>query len=281
MSAVADPVEDIPVLACVPHRRGCIQRPIDDPAPHHVELDARQRPEHPDQLTLEFSPIHVDIARSRGRVVETVSRYASADVHTPILGHAKIVDLGPAVVERRARVPSEGAQFSVVQRPRHANVLAQRQYRVSEISQVGGVRVAGEYQRFGSDEMSLACSKGVHLAAAGIEVAAAIDVAFGVYAATKAALRSLTRTWASDLKGRDIRVNIVAPGAVVTPAYKSELKLTDAQIEQYKARIAELTPLGRVGQPDEIAKAVSFLASDDASYITGAELFVDGGMTQV
>ena len=105
--------------------------------------------------------------------------------------------------------------------------------------------------------------------------------AFGVYAATKAALRSLTRTWASDLKGRDIRVNIVVPGVVVTPAYKTELKLTDAQIEQYKAQVAELTPLGRVGQPDEIAKAVSFLASDDASYITGAELFVDGGKTQV
>jgi NAD(P)-dependent dehydrogenase (short-subunit alcohol dehydrogenase family) len=105
--------------------------------------------------------------------------------------------------------------------------------------------------------------------------------AFGVYAATKAALRSLTRTWATDLKGRDIRVNIVVPGAVVTPAYKSELKLSDAQIERYKAQIAELTPLGRVGQPDEVAKAVSFLASEDASYITGAELFVDGGKTQV
>jgi NAD(P)-dependent dehydrogenase (short-subunit alcohol dehydrogenase family) len=76
-------------------------------------------------------------------------------------------------------------------------------------------------------------------------------------------------------------VNIVVPGVVVTPGYKTELKLTDAQIEQYKAQVAELTPLGRVGQPDEIAKAVSFLASDDASYITGAELFVDGGKTQV
>src|SRR5580698_11224839 len=89
--------------------------------------------------------------------------------------------------------------------------------------------------------------------------------AFGVYAASKAALRSLTRTWASDLKGRDIRVNIVVPGAVPTPAYKSELKLTDAQIEQYVAQVGELTPLGRVGRPDEVAKAVSFLASDDAS----------------
>src|SRR5580693_7187156 len=105
--------------------------------------------------------------------------------------------------------------------------------------------------------------------------------AFGVYAATKAALRSLTRTWASDLKGRDIRVNIVVPGAVVTPGYKSELKLSDAEIERFVARMAEVTPLGRVGKPDEIAKAVSFLASDDASYITGAELIVDGGRTQI
>jgi NAD(P)-dependent dehydrogenase (short-subunit alcohol dehydrogenase family) len=105
--------------------------------------------------------------------------------------------------------------------------------------------------------------------------------AFGVYAATKAALRSFARTWASDLKGRDIRVNLVAPGVVVTPAYKSELHMTDEQIDAYRQHVSETTPLGRVGEPDEIAKAVSFLASDDASYITGIELFVDGGMVQV
>ncbi|MFM0313494.1 glucose 1-dehydrogenase [Paraburkholderia nemoris] len=105
--------------------------------------------------------------------------------------------------------------------------------------------------------------------------------AFGVYAATKAALRSFARTWASDLKGRDIRVNVVAPGVIVTPAYKTELKLSDEQIEAYSKEVAETTPLGRVGSTDEIAKAVSFLASDDASYITGIELFVDGGRVQV
>jgi NAD(P)-dependent dehydrogenase (short-subunit alcohol dehydrogenase family) len=105
--------------------------------------------------------------------------------------------------------------------------------------------------------------------------------AFGVYAATKAALRSFARTWASDLKGRDIRVNVVAPGVVVTPAYKTELKLSDDQIESYCKEVSETTPLGRVGNADEIAKAVSFLASDDASYITGTELFVDGGRAQV
>jgi NAD(P)-dependent dehydrogenase (short-subunit alcohol dehydrogenase family) len=105
--------------------------------------------------------------------------------------------------------------------------------------------------------------------------------AFGVYAATKAALRSFARTWASDLKGRDIRVNVVAPGAVVTPAYKTELKMTDEQIDGYRQYVSETTPLGRVGEADEIATAVSFLASEEASYITGIEMFVDGGRAQI
>ncbi len=105
--------------------------------------------------------------------------------------------------------------------------------------------------------------------------------AFGVYAATKAALRSFARTWSSDLKGRNIRVNVVAPGTVVTPAYKSELGMSDQQIAEYSAYVAGITPLGRTGEPDEVAKAVSFLASDDASYITGVELFVDGGQAQI
>ncbi len=105
--------------------------------------------------------------------------------------------------------------------------------------------------------------------------------AFGVYAATKAALRSFARTWTQDLKGRNIRVNVVSPGTVVTPGYKSELGMTDEQIEDFKAQAAATTPLGRTGTPDEIAKAVVFLASDDASYINGVELFVDGGAAQI
>jgi len=105
--------------------------------------------------------------------------------------------------------------------------------------------------------------------------------AFGVYAATKAALRSFVRTWAAELKGRDIRVNLIAPGVVVTPAYKSELGMSDEAIEQYLVQVAEKTPLGRAASADEMAKVMSFLASDDASYITGIELAVDGGMTQI
>ena len=105
--------------------------------------------------------------------------------------------------------------------------------------------------------------------------------AFGVYAASKAALRSFARTWAVDLKDRKIRVNVVSPGTVITPGYKNELGMSDQQIEEFKAQVAALTPLGRAGTPDEIAKAVVFLASDDSSYVNGVELFVDGGMGQI
>ena len=104
---------------------------------------------------------------------------------------------------------------------------------------------------------------------------------FGVYAATKAALRSFARTWAVDLRGKNIRVNVVSPGTVVTPGYKNELGMNDEQIKEFEARAAATTPLGRSGTPDEIAKAVVFLASDDSSYMTGADLFVDGGAAQI
>lgn len=105
--------------------------------------------------------------------------------------------------------------------------------------------------------------------------------AFGVYAATKAALRSFARTWSVDLKGRNIRVNVVSPGTIVTPGYRNELGLNDEQIRQMEEQSAATTPLGRTGTPDEVAKAVVFLASDDSSYITGTELFVDGGAAQI
>jgi NAD(P)-dependent dehydrogenase (short-subunit alcohol dehydrogenase family) len=105
--------------------------------------------------------------------------------------------------------------------------------------------------------------------------------AFGVYAATKAALRSFARTWSVDLKDRKIRVNVVSPGTIITPAYKNELGMSAEQIEEFKAQAAAAAPLGRTGTPDEIAKTVVFLASDDSSFITGIELFVDGGIAQI
>ena len=104
---------------------------------------------------------------------------------------------------------------------------------------------------------------------------------FGVYAATKAALRSFARTWAVDLKGRNIRVNVISPGTVVTPGYTTELGLEGEQLRAFEEQAAAATPLGRTGTPDEIAKAILFLASDDSSYVNGAELFVDGGAAQI
>lgn len=105
--------------------------------------------------------------------------------------------------------------------------------------------------------------------------------AFGVYAATKAALRSLARTWAVDLRDRRIRVNVVSPGTVITPGYKNELGLSDEQIAELEAQAAAAAPLGRAGTPDEIASAVLFLASADGNYVNGVELFVDGGVSQI
>ena len=104
--------------------------------------------------------------------------------------------------------------------------------------------------------------------------------AFSIYGATKAAVRSFARNWVLDLKDRHIRVNAVSPGPIET-AGLDELFGGGEQADGVKAQLATMIPSGRVGQPEEVAKAVLFLASDDASFINGIELFVDGGMTQI
>jgi NAD(P)-dependent dehydrogenase (short-subunit alcohol dehydrogenase family) len=101
-----------------------------------------------------------------------------------------------------------------------------------------------------------------------------------VYSATKAAVRSFARTWTTDLKARRIRVNAISPGSIETPGL-TDLLASSPTGEERAKMIASSVPMGRFGTPDEIAKAVVFLASDDSSYVTGIELFVDGGIAQV
>jgi NAD(P)-dependent dehydrogenase (short-subunit alcohol dehydrogenase family) len=101
-----------------------------------------------------------------------------------------------------------------------------------------------------------------------------------VYSATKAAVRSFARTWTTDLKDRRIRVNVVSPGFTDTPGLGELLASSDTGQQRLKM-VSAVVPAGRMGTPDEIAKAVVFLASDDSSYITGTELFVDGGLAQI
>jgi NAD(P)-dependent dehydrogenase (short-subunit alcohol dehydrogenase family) len=101
-----------------------------------------------------------------------------------------------------------------------------------------------------------------------------------VYAATKAAARSFARTWTTDLKARRIRVNAISPGPIDTEGLRELLGSAQAGQDRLNS-IKTTVPLGRLGLPDEIAKAAVFLASDDSSFVTGTELFVDGGFAQV
>jgi NAD(P)-dependent dehydrogenase (short-subunit alcohol dehydrogenase family) len=103
--------------------------------------------------------------------------------------------------------------------------------------------------------------------------------AFSIYSASKAAVRNLARSWILDLKGRNIRVNVISPGVVPTPGY--DALGNKEQIQGFVDSMVTTIPMGRAGPTDDIAKAVSFLASDDSSFVNGIELFVDGGMTQV
>jgi NAD(P)-dependent dehydrogenase (short-subunit alcohol dehydrogenase family) len=124
-------------------------------------------------------------------------------------------------------------------------------------------------------------SSGASVILTGSTAASSGTPAFSVYAASKAAIRAFARNWILDLKDRNIRVNTISPGATRTPGLV-ELAGSDPTAQQGLVDyLAAQIPLGRVGDPDEIAKAAVFLASDDASFVNGAELFVDGGQAQV
>jgi NAD(P)-dependent dehydrogenase (short-subunit alcohol dehydrogenase family) len=103
---------------------------------------------------------------------------------------------------------------------------------------------------------------------------------WSLYSASKAAVRSFARTWASDLKGKNIRVNAVSPGVILTPAW-TESGLPKEQVEGFFGFAASITPLARTGRDEEVAKVVAFLASDESSFMNGSEVFIDGGIAQI
>ncbi|MFA9215803.1 MAG: SDR family NAD(P)-dependent oxidoreductase [Sphingomonadaceae bacterium] len=123
--------------------------------------------------------------------------------------------------------------------------------------------------------------KGSSVILTGSTAASGGTEAFSVYAASKAAVRAFARNWILDLKGREIRVNTLSPGPTKTPGL---MELVGTDVDQQQGLLdhfASLIPMGRVGDPDEIAKAAVFLASEDSSFVNGIELFVDGGIRQI
>jgi NAD(P)-dependent dehydrogenase (short-subunit alcohol dehydrogenase family) len=101
---------------------------------------------------------------------------------------------------------------------------------------------------------------------------------YAAYAASKAGVRAMARVMASELSPRGIRVNVVAPGAIRTPIWGAATATPEAE-KAFEARMGRTTPLGRIGEPDHVAKTVLFLASDDSAHVQGQEIFVDGGST--
>lgn len=123
--------------------------------------------------------------------------------------------------------------------------------------------------------------KGASIILAGSSASIEGTAAFSIYSASKAAVRNLARSWILDLKEAGVRVNVLSPGATLTPALLDYAGDDVAQQQGMLAYLATRIPLGRVGEPDEIARAALFLASDDSSFVNGTEIFADGGQAQV
>jgi len=220
-------------------------------------------------------------AREGAHVYVTGRRQDRLDLAVAEIGHGAVGVQGdvarPADLDRLyARIRADHGRLDVV----FANAG------ISESAALGDIDEGHIDRLFGTNLKGLVFTvqKALPLMAAGGSVVLAGSAAgskglpaLSIYSATKAAIRSLARTWTTDLKDRGIRVNVVSPGMVLTPAMETYLGAT-AGAEQ---ALRQMIPLGRIGQADEIAAAVLFLAAPESSFVAGAEFFVDGGVEAV
>lgn len=228
----------------------------------------------------------------------TAQRFAAEGAHVFITGRrqealdAAVAQIGP----RATGVRSDVADLADLDRL--YETVAQRGHRIDVLyANAGG----GEFstleqvtekhfdETFGNNVRGMLftvqkalplLNDGASVILAGSTAATSGAEAFGVYAASKAAIRSFSRTWANELRGRGIRVNTLVPGPINTPG-NAGLAPNAEEAAKLHAFFASQVPLGRMGRPEEAAAAALFLASDQSSFVTGTELFVDGGLNQV
>jgi NAD(P)-dependent dehydrogenase (short-subunit alcohol dehydrogenase family) len=216
---------------------------------------------------------YVFITGRRASELDAVARELGANVTTVQGDVAKLADLDKlyaVVKEKQGRIDILFANAGIAESAPLGEITEEHFDRQFDINVKGAL---------------FAVQKALPLLAEGASIILASSIvgskgfpSRSVYSATKAALRSFARTFTSDLKARKIRVNVVSPGPIDTPGLQG-LNRTDS--EGLARQFNERVPLGRVGSPDDIAKVVVFLGSDDSAYITGAELGVDGGLGQV
>ncbi|WP_029007404.1 SDR family NAD(P)-dependent oxidoreductase [Azospirillum halopraeferens] len=225
----------------------------------------------------------------------TAKAFAAEGAHVYITGRNEarlkdaLVDIGNGVVGVRGDVsaPSDLDRLYAQIRGDHGRVdVVFANAGVSESAPVGGIEDDHFDRVFDINVRGTVYTvqKALPLMSAGGSIVLAGSGAgskgfpnLSVYSATKAAIRSFARTWTTDLKSRGIRVNVVSPGMVLTPALKTYLQSNDGAEEWMKGAI----PFGRLAETHEVAKAVMFLASDESSFVGGAELMVDGGFVAV
>jgi NAD(P)-dependent dehydrogenase (short-subunit alcohol dehydrogenase family) len=216
---------------------------------------------------------YVFLVGRNGRELETVAEELAPNAKAVPCDVSKLADLDPlfaTVKEAKGRIDILFANAGIAQSGALGAITEE------EFDRMFGVNVKGTL--FTVQQALPLLADGSSIILTGSVVGSKGFAGRSVYSATKAALRSFARTWTSDLKARRIRVNVVSPGSTDTPGLRRLTGMDGAQLDE---TLGPQIPLGRVGHPQDVANAVLFLASDESSFMTGTELFVDGGQGQV